>query len=261
MTNEGNADKEGNDSPDHGRRQLNVGLLAALAGGFGMATTAQAFPRSAHGQFNAASHILAPYGVTVSGDDASGHDNLRFEIAALPTTEYTQVVGARNRQGAIVPHWMTSVLGDDATATHFHPGEIIPCIRTTIEQDRLATHELFDADQAGIVPCFTVESEMLDGGHFGTIKATHFHDGAIVPCVRTTIEGHSLATHEVFDTTAGDIVPCVRVATQMLDGGALGPVTIAIDPGLETSGVTVIVGGVTYRLARGGLVPDASPPA
>ena len=262
MTNEA---IEGNepDSPHNvGRRQLNVAVLAALAGGLGMgmASTAQAFPRSAKGQFNAASRILAPYGVTVGGDDASGHDRLDFEIAPLPATEYTQVVGGRNQRGEIEPHWMTSVYGNDASATHFHPGEIVPCVRTKIEQDALATHELFDSAQRGIVPCFTVESEMLDGGHFGTIRATHFHDGAIIPCIKTTIEGHSLATHEVFDTTrppataGGAIDPCITVATQMLTGGALGDVRIGIDPALTS--VKLVVGGKTYRLERGALVPD-----
>lgn len=245
---------EGND-PDNphnvGRRHLNVAVLAALAGGLGMATTAQAFPRSAKGQFNAASRILAPYGVTVGGDDTSGHDRLDFEIAPLPNTEYTQVVGDRNRLGEIEPHWMTSVFGKDASATHFHPGEIVPCVRTTIEHDALATHELFDSAQRGVIPCFTVESEMLDGGHFGTIKATHFHDGAIVPCIKTTIEGHSRAIHEVFDTTEGDIIPCIKVATEMLEGGALGDVTIAIDTDLKS--VTVLVGSNTYKLTNGGL--------
>jgi hypothetical protein len=264
MTNEA---IEGNepDSPHNvGRRQLNVALLAALAGGLGMATTAQAFPRSANGQFNAASRILAPYGVTVGGDDASGHDRLGFEIAPLPNTEYTQVVGARNRLGEIEPHWMTSVFGKDASATHFHPGEIVPCVRTTIEHDALATHELFDSAQRGIIPCFTVESEMLDGGHFGTIKATHFHDGAIIPCIKTTIEGHSLAIHEVFDTAeppesnGGDIVPCVKVATEMLKGGALGNVRIDIDPDLAS--VKLVVGGNAYKLERGALVLDTPPP-
>ena len=241
-------------TPNVRRRQLHAALLAALAGGLGTATTTQAFPRSATGQFNAASRILAPYGVAVVGDTAGGHDRLDFEIAALPTTEYRQLVGARNRQGAIEPWWMTAVRGEDAVATHFHPGEIIPCIRTTIEQNELATHELFDSDQGGIVPCFVVESEMLEGGHFGTIKATHFHDGAIVPCVRTTIEGHSLATHEVFDTAEGDIVPCVKVATEMLEGGALGEVEVAVDPDLRS--FRLVVGDNAYRLVDGALVQD-----
>jgi len=267
MTNETFEGNQPDSPPDAGRRKLNVAALAAVAGGLGigMATAAQAFPRSAKGQFNAASRILAPYGVTVGGDDASGHDRLDFEIAPLPATEYTQVVGDRNQRGEIEPHWMTSVYGKDASATHFHPGEIVPCVRTTIEHDALATHELFDSAQRGIVPCFTVESEMLDGGHFGTIRATHFHDGAIIPCIKTTIEGHSLATHEVFDTTrppattGGASDPCITVATQMLTGGALGDVTIDIDPDLAN--VKLVVGGNAYRLERGVLVPDTPPPS
>jgi len=254
MSDELVAGDEPGSAPDFRRRLLNAGLLAALAGGLGTATTAQAFPRGTAGRLNAASRLLAAFGVTVIGDEASGNDRLSFEIEALPTTEYRQVVGSRNRLGEIDPCWMTSVLGDDAVATHFHPGEIIPCIRTTIEHNELATHELFDSDQGGIVPCFVVESEMLEGGHFGTIKATHFHDGAIVPCVRTTIEGHSLATHEVFDTTEGDIVPCIRVETAMREGGVIGAVEIAVDPDLAD--FRLVIGEHAYRLEGGALVPD-----
>lgn len=254
MSDELVAGNEPGSAPDFRRRLVSAGLLAALAGGLGTATTVQAFPRGTPGRLNAASRLLAPFGVTVVGDDASGHDRLSVEIEALPTTEYSQVVGARNRLGVIEPSWTTSVLGEDAVATHFHPGEIIPCIRTTIEHNEVATHELFDADQGGIVPCFVVESEMLEGGHFGTIKATHFHDGAIVPCVRTTIEGDSLATHEVFDTTQGDIIPCIRVATEMEVGGALGDVEIVVDPGLEN--LRLVVGEYAYRLQGGALVPE-----
>jgi len=257
MSDELVAGNEPGSAPNVRRRQLGAAVLAALAGGLGTATTAQALPRSAAGQLDAASRILAPYGVIVVGDTVGSHDRVGFEIAALPTTEYSQVVGARNRQGAIEPWWTTSVLGEDAVATHFHPGEIIPCIRTTIEHNELALHELFDSDQGGIVPCFVVESAMLPGGHFGTIKATHFHDGAIVPCVRTTIEGHSLATHEVFDTTEGDIVPCVKVATEMLDGGAIGDVEIKIDPDLTS--FRLVVGDSAYRLVGGALVPETTP--
>lgn len=245
---------EPGNSLDAGRRKWNAGLLAALASGLGMATPAQAFPRSANGQFNAASRLLAPYGVTVVGDTDGGHDRLGFEIAALPTTEYSQTVGRRNRLGVIEPWWKTSAYGEDASATHFHPGEIVPCVRTTIEHDEVATHELFDADQGGIVPCFVVESEMLEGGHFGTITATHFHDGAIIPCIKTTIEGHSLATFEAFDNTESDIVPCVRVATRMLEGGALGEVEVAIDPDLRS--FRLVVGDNAWRLVDGALVPD-----
>ena len=258
MTTEADFNHEPQGVPDAGRRQLNAGLLVALAGGLGMAATAQAFPRSAPGQFNAASRILAPYGVTVSGDNASGHDRLRFDVAPLPDTEYTQVVGAPNRQGGIDPRWATSVHGDDAVATHFHPGEIIPCIRTTIEDDRLATHELFDADQGGRVPCFKVESEMLAGGHFRNITATHFHDGAIVPCVKTTIAGHALATHEVFDTTDGVAARRLAVATEMGTGGALGGVKVALDPRLASFELNV--GDRTYRLVGGELLEVTDTP-
>ena len=208
MTNEAIEGNEPDNAPNAGRRQLNVGLLAALAGGLGLATTAQAFPRSAHGHFNAASRILAPYGVSVGGDDASGHDRLDFEIAPLPKTEYTQVVGSRNPLGEIEPHWMTSVFGADATATHFHDGAIVPCVRTKIE---------------------------------------------------ATLEGNSQATHEVFDVAAGGIIPCIKVTTEMLKGGALGDVEIAIDPGLTS--FRLVVGDNTYGLRDGALVlVEETPP-
>jgi hypothetical protein len=144
-------------------------------------------------------------------------------------------------------------------ATHFHPGEIIPCVRTAIQDDELAIHELFDADQGGIVPCVRVTAEMLRGGHFGTIVATHFHEGAIVPCVRTTIEDHTRATYELFDGTEGDIVPCVKVASEMLKGGALGAVEVTVEDDVDFR--VVVAGGQAYRLVDGRLVPEGAAPA
>ena len=174
MTTEATEGNEPDSRPDARRRQLNVAVLAALAGGLGMATTAQAFPRSAKGQFNAASRILAPYGVAVGGDDAGGHDRLDFEIAPLDNTEYTQVVGDRNRLGEIEPRWMTSVFGADASATHFHTrtsGEIVPCVKTRIENNEsLATHEVFDVTEGDIIPCIKVATEMREGGELGDVR-------------------------------------------------------------------------------------------
>jgi hypothetical protein len=174
MANEAVEGNETDSPPDAGRRQLNVAVLAALAGGLGMATTAQAFPRSAKGQLNAASRILAPYGVAVGGDDASGHDRLDFEIAPLPATEYTQAIGARNLRGEIDPYWMTSVFGADASATHFHAcssGEIVPCVKTRIENhNSLAIHEVFDATEGDIIPCIRVATEMLESGALGAVR-------------------------------------------------------------------------------------------
>ena len=239
------------------RRQLGVAVLAVLAGGLGMAKTAQAFPRGANGAFNAASRILAPYGVTVDGDVRDGHDVLGVEIVPLPATEYDQVVGTRNRVGRMIPSIRTAVFEDNARFTHFHPGEIVPCVRTTIRGDALATHELFDSDQGGIQPCIKVEAEMLDGGHIGTVTATHFHDGAIVPCIKTTIEGHSLATHELFDAADGDVIPCVRVESEMLQGGVLGAVEVTVEPDVRS--FKVIVGSNTYTLVDGALVLETPP--
>lgn len=238
------------------RRQMGVGLLALAAGGLGLAKTAHAFPPSAKGNFNAASKILGRYGVTVNGDDRSGHDQLELAIGQLPGTEYTQVVGQRNALGEIIPCIKTSVLDDEAEFTHFHPTErgIVPCIKTRIEGQALATHELFDAEQGGIDPCWRATADMLDGGHIGTIEATHFHptERGIVPCVRTTIEGHTLATYELLDAGEGGVTPCLKVESEMLEGGEIGAVEVTIDP--ELTSVRVLVGARTYDLIGGMLV-------
>jgi len=245
--------------PDVARRKLSLGVLATLAGGVAFAGKAEAFARGADGRFNAASRLLAPWGVSIVGDELAGHDRLGVEIDALPRLEYEQVVGRRNRLGTLVPFWKSSVLDNDAVATHFHPGEIVPCVKTTIQHDELAVHELFDADQGGIIPCVRVTAQMLEGGHFGTIVATHFHDGAIVPCIKATIEGHSRATYELFDGAEGDIVPCVKVASEMLDGGALGAVEVTVEDDVVDFRV-VVAGGQAYRLVAGRLVPEGVAP-
>ena len=240
------------------RRQMGVGLLALAAGGLGLVKKAQAFPAGASGHFNAASTILGRYGVTVAGDNSGGHDQLELAILQLPGTEYTQVVGTtRNALGELDPCLKTSVLDDDAEFIHFHPteGGIIPCVKTKIEGHALATHELFDAEQGGIIPCYRVTADMLDGGHIGTIVATHFHptEGGIIPCVRTTIEGHSLATYELLDAAAGAIVPCVKVESAMLEGGAIGAVAVTIDPDLPA--LQIVVGTQIFNL-RGGVLAE-----
>lgn len=249
--------------PDPDRRKLGMGLLAVLGGGLGVANTAHAFAPGSQGNFNAASSILDRYGVRVIGDVNGGHDRLTLETVPLALTEYSQVVGTRNRLGGLDPCVKTSVFGDDASFTHFHPGEIIPCVRTAIEGHALATHELFDADQGGIDPCYRVTAEMLDGSHIGTVTATHFHptEGGIVPCFRTTInEGHTLATFELFDAGGGGIDnPNIKVETEMLDGGVLGAVDVTIDnPNIRLS---LRVGGNTYNLFDGRLVLEGSIPA
>lgn len=73
-------------------------------------------------------------------------------------------------------------------------------------------------------------------------------DGEIQPCIRTTIVGESLATFEAFDLTEGDIVPCIRVETEMLPG-ALGAVAVAIDPELRS--FTVQVRGTSSAESQG----------
>ena len=244
--------------PDLARRKLHAGVLAMLAGGLAFGGKAEAFPRGADGRFNAASRLLAPWGVSIVGDELADHDRLAVEIDALPRLEYEQVVGRRNRAGALVPFWKSSVLGSDASAVHFHPGEIVPCVKTAIQNDERAIHELFDADQGGIQPCIRVAAEMLDGGHIGDVVMTHFHEGDIIPCIKTTIEGHARATHELFDGTEGDIIPCVKVASEMLEGGALGAVEVTVEDDVADFRV-VVAGGPAYRLVDGALVPDTRP--
>ncbi len=258
MSKELDTRKDQDHEPDLTRRQLGVGLLAVLGGGLGVVKTAQAFAPGAQGNFNAASQILGRYGVTVTGDDSRGYDALDFQTVPLPRTEYSQIVGTRNLLGEIIPCLKTSVLGEDASFTHFHPndtGGINPCYKTTIEGHSLATSEIFDSDQGGVLPCYRVTADMLEGGHIGTITATHFHPndtGGIDPCYRSTIEGHSLATYELLQTSEKGTAPSFTVATQMLDGGVLGAVDVTVDdPNIHLS---LRVGGNTYNLVNGELV-------
>lgn len=174
MSTERPASKDEDSAPDLNRRHVGAGMLAVLGAGLGLVNTAQAFPAGSAGQFNAASHVLSRYGVSVGGEfDQTippGHDVLSIEVAQQPVTEYRQVIGPSDGIRGIIPCIKTSVLDGDASFTHFHPGEIVPCVRTTIEGHVLATHELFDSDDAGIIPCIKVAAVMLDGGHLGPIE-------------------------------------------------------------------------------------------
>jgi hypothetical protein len=244
--------------PDLNRRHLGLGLFALLGGSLA-AKTAAAFEPAAQGNFNAASQVLKRYGVKVVGDSSSGHDVLSFETAPQPGIEYAQVVGERGAFGEIIPCVKTAVNGDDASFTHFHAsdtGEIVPCIKTRIEGHSFGVTEIFDAEQGGVEPCFRVEAEMLEGAHIGTITATHFHpadQGWIIPCVRTTIEGHSLATYELLESNEkGGATTSLAVVTQMLDGGVLGSTVVTVDnPNLP---LALRVGDKTYNLVNGELV-------
>ncbi|HVJ19938.1 MAG TPA: hypothetical protein VM686_31200 [Polyangiaceae bacterium] len=138
---------------------------------------------------------------------------------------------------------------------HLHEndsGEIIPCVRTTIHDHSLATHELYD--DGALEPCFRVSSEMLKGARIGTVECVHFHateKGVIAPCVRMTIHDHSLATHEIFDA-ARDGATSVEVVTEMLEGARIGAVDILVsDPNAP---LTLRVGEHTYVLVDGALV-------
>jgi hypothetical protein len=190
--------------------------------------------------------------VTASTEPNTG-DLVGFEIVPLANTDYSQIIGTRNEDGGLDPCFKTLAFaepnGDVALveATHFHPDDdrlIIPCVKTTIEGHAKAIHELFDADQSGIAPCFKVESQMLEGARIGEVVATHNHDGAVDPCLKTTINlEHTLATHELFDAESnpGGIIPCYRVESQMLPGGLIGTVVAthfhdgALDPCLRTA--------------------------
>jgi hypothetical protein len=109
---------------------------------------------------------------------------------------------------------------------HLHEddlGGIVPCVRTTIHDHELATHELFN--EGALEPCLRVSAEMLKGARIGKVDFVHLHEndvGAYIPCVKTTIQDHELATHELFNE--GAIIPCVRVSSEMLDGGKIGRV-------------------------------------
>ena len=255
VTTEVTANQSQGGPPPISRRHMAVGLLTALAGGLSVIRPARAFELGAHGNFNAAGSILGRYGVAVIGDERIG-DLLSFEIVPLANTDYSQIIGTRSLAGGIIPCVKTLAFADaDADvrlfeATHFHPtddGLIIPGVKTVIDGHTKATHELFDSDSferntGEVAPCFTVESEMLNGGHIGKVVATHLHptdDGSIIPCVRTTIEEHTRATYELFDVD----VPSLKVESEMGANGELGA-------------VKVIVGNHTYNLVEGALVPE-----
>jgi hypothetical protein len=221
------------------RRRMLAGAAAAL-GGSAIAGVAQAFPRSAGGQFKAASEILSRYGVSVSGASANArvaHDILTLEVEPQPNTQYDHLVGPRADSG-----------------------EIVPCVKTSVFEG-VEELSLFDPDESTLDPCWKATRQG------GVIVSDHFHpgvsppdpvDGEIIPCVRTTIVGHSLATFEGFDLTEGDIIPCIKVEAEMFPDGALGSVAVTVDPELRS--FTVQVGDLLYRLEGGALVLEGDPP-
>lgn len=66
-----------------------------------------------------------------------------------------------------------------------------------------------------------------------------------------------LATHELFDAADGDLQPCVRVESEMLNGGVLGAVEVTVEPDVRS--FKVIVGSNTYTLVDGALVLETPP--
>jgi hypothetical protein len=230
----GNAMAEDVSESTVSRRRILAGAAAALGGG-AIAGVARAFPGGAGGHFVAASEILGRYGVSVKGASANAlvaHDVVTLEVEPLPNTQYDHLVGARNDAGAIVPCVKTSSFEGVEELSLFEPYESteVPCWKTT--------------RQGGVI--------VSDHFHPGAVSPPDPVHGEIVPCVRTTIVGDSLATFEGFDLTEGDIVPCVRVETEMFPNGALGDVVVTVDP--ELAGFTVQVGDLVYRLDGGELV-------
>jgi hypothetical protein len=215
------------DGDSFDRRRLLTGLCAVVGGSL-VARSARGFPRGAANDFKAATRILDPYGVTVGGQTIDGHDVIGFDVVPIAGTGYRQSVSARNAAGGLDRQVETSVLGEDASFTHFHPGEVSPCWRGTIVGHSRAVTEIFDADQGGIQPCWRESAELLEGGHIGTLTATHFHPGetgAVQPCWRGTIEGRARAITELFDADQGGLEPCWRETAEMLEGGHIGTIT------------------------------------
>src|SRR5688572_19420131 len=99
-----------------GRRRFGAGLLTALGGGL-LAGKAEAFPASAHGDFNAATRILNRYGMSVGGafDDVLGHDVLKVTTIPQIDTQYDHELGQLSSAGEIDPCFRTSFF-QEATA-------------------------------------------------------------------------------------------------------------------------------------------------
>lgn len=212
------------------RRRLLGGAVALIGGGL-VGKAAEAFPPRASGDFRAASAVLGPYGVSVSGYSAGGQDSLDIAVAPLSETRYVETVSLRDAQGFIIPCIRTSYVESKGiplgTFEHFHETKaVVPCVRTTVNGHTVTTHELFDDGQ--IVPCVRVTSRREPGGHIGDVVAEHLHAndaGAIIPCVRTSIdEGHTLARHELLDSDQGGVEPCFVVESQMREGGHIGEI-------------------------------------
>jgi hypothetical protein len=210
------------------RRGLIAGLVTvagALAG-----RIAEAFTLRDRLRFRTASELLDELGVTVRGATAEGHDVLVLDVVPRPEIQYDQVVRQRTRLGSLSPGSRISVFGGVEELSLFDPdsGAVEPSYRTTREGD--------------------------------VVISEHFHPlvrgREIVPCLRTTVTGHTQASFELFDLTddanAGLIVPCLRVDSVMTEDGALGRLEVTVDPDED---LIVRVGTRVYRLVGGELVP------
>jgi hypothetical protein len=106
-----------------------------------------------------------------------------------------------------------------------------------------------------IVPCVKTRATADADGDVTLFEATHYHEvspGFIVPCVRTSIIGHSTALYEQKEAVEGVAVTRLKVEAEMEDDGALGAVTVWIDPSLV--GAVVSVGGNNYVVQKDGLL-------
>jgi hypothetical protein len=83
---------------------------------------------------------------------------------------------------------------------------------------------------------------------------THLHDdvnGNPVPCIKTVIHDHALATHELIDNR-NPTVPVMEVATEMVAGGQIGAITVLVND--VAAQLTIRVGARVYLLVNGQLV-------
>ena len=144
----------------------------------------------------------------------------------------------------ILGRYGVTVTGDDSRGYDVLDFQTVPLPQTEYSQI-VGTRNLFGE----IIPCLKT-SVLNDDASF-----THFHPndtGGLDPCFRSTIEGHSLATYELLETSEKGTAPSFTVVTQMLDGGVLGAVDVSIDnPNIRLS---LRVGGKTYNLVNGELV-------
>jgi hypothetical protein len=154
------------------RRRFGVGVLAAVGGGL-LTRTAEGFPAGAAGDFNAATHVLRRYGVSVGGafDAAVGRDVLTVTSIPQAQTQHDFVVAELTSEGTVVPCYRTSSFDGSATFIHYSPGGIDPCLKVAVVGP-LMTYELIDPSDGDIIPCIRVAAEHTADGGLGPIVVT-----------------------------------------------------------------------------------------